>query len=91
MPLTADPPTMPSRMNLHDLRLVVWVKENLKRAREEPAVGEKHSQFVAGMQFGAREPQVSKWENPKKGGPSGRTLKGVVTYIEKRLKEKAPR
>jgi hypothetical protein len=77
-------------MSVRELRLRLWVKENLKRARLKPVVGEPMTLFEAAMEMKARESYIHKWEDPTRGSPTKKSLGRVVRWIERRLKIDSP-
>lgn len=77
-------------MSIQQLRLRLWVKENLKRARKRPKVGKPLNLFEAALEMQVRESYIHKWEDPTKGSPTKKSLARVVEWIEGRLRIKAP-
>ena len=90
MQTEVDVGTTLKSMSVRDLRLRLWIKENLNRARTRPKVGESLTLFHAALEMRVRESYVHKWEDPKKGSPNKNSIGRVVAWIEKRLRIKAP-
>lgn len=84
------PPSTLGAMSVHDLRLRLWVKENLRRAREKPAAGEPLTMFEAALEMRVRESYISKWEDARKGSPTKAILPRVARWIGKRLGVRPP-
>lgn len=77
-------------MSVRELRLRLWVKENLKRARTAPKAGEPLTLFGAALEMKVRESYIHKWEDPTKGSPTKKSLGRVVKWIAARLKIAPP-
>lgn len=86
--------TMPktlSAMSSRDLRLRLWVKEHLERARLRPkAPHESMNRTDAAIDLRVGSSLIGKWENPEKGSPTGDVLERVADWIAKRLEKDRP-